>query len=207
MLRLEGLCYAYPETPLIQDLNLSLEPGQVLAIKGPSGTGKTTLVHLIAGLLPLQSGEIYWNGQPIRGLSEENLAARRLHFLGMVFQHHYLLAELTALENVLVPGYLADQPEAHWGRELLAQVGLKGKEDLRPKALSGGERQRVAVARALYMKPQLLLCDEPTGSLDRKNAERVLALILALTRDLGTSALIASHDEGLVGGMEELRLG
>lgn len=207
VLRLEGLSYAYPETPLFQNLNLQLYPGQVLAIKGPSGTGKTTLVHLVAGLLPLQSGEIYWNDQSIRGLSEETLATTRLNYLGMVFQHHYLLTELTALENVLVPGYLADRVDGLWGRELLALVGLKSKEHLRPKALSGGERQRVAVARALYMKPKLLLADEPTGSLDRKNAERVLGLILQLSRDLGTAALIASHDEQLVAGIPELRLG
>lgn len=207
MLRLEGLSYSYPETPLFANLNLQIQPGQILAIKGPSGTGKTTLVHLIAGLLPMQGGEIYWNDQPIRSLSEEALAAQRLRFLGMVFQHHYLLAELTALENVLVPGYLADAVDRAWGVELLAQVGLKAKEHLRPKALSGGERQRVAVARALYMKPKLLLADEPTGSLDRKNAERVLGLILDLTRNLGTAAIIASHDEALVAGIAELRLG
>ena len=124
-----------------------------------------------------------------------------------MFQHHYLLAELSALENVLVTGYLAGSVDREWGLELLRRVGLEARAQLLPRALSGGERQRVALARALYKRPRLLLADEPTGSLDKRNAERMVALMKALCRDLGTALLIATHDEHLVTDLPELRLG
>lgn len=204
---LRNLAFRYGEVELFQGLNLELPQGQVRVILGPSGSGKTTLLHLMAGLLPLQEGDILWQGQSIRGLSEEALAARRLQFSGLVFQHHYLQAELTALENVLVPGYLAGRIDPQWGKQLLARVGLAERANLLPKALSGGERQRVAVARALYNRPKLLLADEPTGSLDRKNAERVLRLMLELAGSVNSAVIVATHDEHLVQGLPELRLG
>lgn len=206
-LEVRGLGFRYGEIGLFQGLSFTLYPGEARAILGPSGSGKTTLLHLLAGLLALQEGEVLWAGESIRGRSEEALARRRLSYTGLVFQHHYLQAELTALENVLVPGYLAGTVDAAWGTELLARVGLEGRAHLLPKALSGGERQRVAVARALYNRPQLLLADEPTGSLDRRNAVRVLELMLGLAAQLHTAVIVATHDEHLVAGMEELRLG
>lgn len=206
-LEVQGLGFSYGEIRLFEGVSFALHPGETRAILGPSGSGKTTLLHLLAGLLTLQEGEVLWKGERIRGHSEGALARRRLSYAGLVFQHHYLQAELTALENVLLPGYLAGRVDPAWGRELLARVGLEGRAHLLPQALSGGERQRVAVARALYNRPQLLLADEPTGSLDRRNALRVLELMLGLAAQLDTAVILATHDEQLVAGMEELRLG
>ncbi|MCX7784299.1 MAG: ATP-binding cassette domain-containing protein [Meiothermus sp.] len=201
------LGFGYGEVELFQNLGFTVHESEIRVILGPSGSGKTTLLHLLAGLLALQSGDVQWQGQSIRGLSEEVLARRRLLFTGLIFQHHYLQAELTALENILVPGYLADKVDTAWGLELLNRVGLLDRAHLLPKALSGGERQRIAVARALYNRPKLLLADEPTGSLDRRNAEKVLQLMLRLAQDLGSAVIVATHDEHLVQGLPELRLG
>lgn len=206
ILEAQSLSFRYAEVSLFRGLSFALSSGETRAILGPSGSGKTTLLHLLAGLLALQEGDVRWNGQSIKGLSEEALARRRLSYTGLVFQHHYLQAELSALENVLVPGYLSGQVDPAWGKELLAQVGLADQAKLLPKALSGGERQRVAVVRALYNRPKLLLADEPTGSLDRRNAERVLELMLTLAAPLGTAVIVATHDEHLVQGLPELRL-
>lgn len=206
VLEVSELGFAYDEVGLFQNLSFALHPGETRVILGPSGSGKTTLLHLLAGLLHLQQGEVRWQGQSIRGQSEETLAQRRLRFTGLVFQHHYLQTELSALENILVPGYLAGEVDVAWGEELLRRIGLEGRAKLLPKALSGGERQRVAVARALYNRPKLLLADEPTGSLDRRNAERAWELMLSLAKDLGTAVIIATHDEHLVGGLPEIRL-
>lgn len=206
VLEVSDLTYGYAEIELFRNLDFSLQAGEVRVILGPSGSGKTTLLHLLAGLLSLQVGKVSWSGASIGGLSEEALARRRLTYTGLIFQHHYLQAELTALENVLVPGYLADRIDTPWGQELLARVGLADRAHLLPKALSGGERQRVAVARALYNRPKLLLADEPTGSLDRRNAEKVMGLMLELAQSLGTAVIIATHDEHLVQGLPELRL-
>lgn len=206
MLDVLNLGFSYGEVELFQNLSFSVKPGDVRVVLGPSGSGKTTLLHLLAGLLAVQMGDVRWEGQSILGLSEEVLARRRLFFTGLIFQHHYLQAELTALENILVPGYLAGKVDPSWGYELLSRVGLLNRAQLLPKALSGGERQRVAVARALYNRPKLLLADEPTGSLDRRNAEKVLELMLSLAKDLGTAVILATHDEHLVQGLPELRL-
>lgn len=206
VLEAKHLGFAYGNGPLFQNLSFRLGPGEALAVLGPSGSGKTTLLHLLAGLLPLQEGEIYWEGEAIRGLPEPRLAQKRLRFLGLVFQHHFLLPELTALENVLVPGYLAGQVDREHGRWLLGRLGLAGRADFLPQRLSGGERQRVAVARALYLKPKLLLADEPTASLDRRQAREVLALMRELSREVGAALLLSTHDEGLVEGFPVLRL-
>ncbi|MGQ9692967.1 MAG: ABC transporter ATP-binding protein [Thermaceae bacterium] len=204
VLRVEGLGYAY-ETPLFQNLSLSLGPGEALALLGPSGSGKTTLLHLLAGLLPLQEGEVFWEGQPIRGLPEPLLGRKRLGFLGLILQHHFLLPELTALENVLLPGYLMGWVDRKRAQALLERVGLSRIHAL-PLSLSGGERQRVAVARALYLRPRLLLADEPTASLDRPQARSIYTLLLELAREEGAALLLATHDEGLVQDLPKLRL-
>ena len=205
VLRAEGLSYAY-ETPLFQGVSLALSPGEALALLGPSGSGKTTLLHLLGGLLPLQAGEVYWEEEPIRGLSEGELAKRRLGFLGLVLQHHFLMPELTALENVLLPGYLAGRVDRKRGEALLERVGLGHRKNAFPLALSGGERQRLAVARALYLRPRLVLADEPTASLDRRMAREVFGLLLSLTQEEEAALLLATHDETLVQDLPKLRL-
>ena len=200
------LGFSYGNGYLFRGVSLRLCPGEALAILGPSGSGKTTLLHLLAGLLSLQEGEVYWEGIPIRGLPEGVLARRRLRFMGLVFQHHFLFPELTALENVLAPGYLAGRVDRALALGLLARLGLGERADFLPQRLSGGERQRVAVARALYLRPRLLLADEPTASLDRTQAKEVLRLMQELAREVGAALLFSTHDEALVEGLPTLRL-
>lgn len=200
------LGFSYGNGYLFRGVSLRLCPGEALAILGPSGSGKTTLLHLLAGLLSLQEGEVYWEGIPIRGLPEGVLARRRLRFMGLVFQHHFLFPELTALENVLAPGYLAGRVDRALALGLLARLGLGERADFLPQRLSGGERQRVAVARALYLRPRLLLADEPTASLDRTQAREVLRLMRELAREVGAALLFSTHDETLVEGLPILRL-
>ncbi|GGN01156.1 ABC transporter ATP-binding protein [Thermus composti] len=206
MLEARDLGFAYANSPLFRGLSFALGPGEALAVLGPSGSGKTTLLHLLAGLLPLQEGEVFWEGRPIRGLGEGALARLRLGFVGFVFQHHFLFPELTALENVLAPGYLLGRVDRRWALSLLARLGLEERAHFLPQRLSGGERQRVAVARALYPRPRLLLADEPTASLDRRQAREVLGLFLGLAREVGAALLLATHDEALVEGLPALRL-
>ena len=205
-LRAEGLTYRYDELVLFRELELALEPGETRAVLGPSGSGKTTLVHLLAGILPLQKGRLWWGEDEVTRLGEEALARLRRERVGLVFQHHYLLDELTALENVLVPGMIQGRPDPARARELLERVGLARSLHLRPEALSGGERQRVAVARALYPRPRVVLADEPTGALDRANARTVRDLLLELAQENGAAVLLATHDEALVEGWPAWRL-
>jgi len=205
-LRAEGLTYRYDELVLFRELELALEPGETRAVLGPSGSGKTTLVHLLAGILPLQEGRLWWGEDEVTRLGEEALARLRRERVGLVFQHHYLLDELTALENVLVPGMIQGRPDPARARELLERVGLARSLHLRPEALSGGERQRVAVARALYPRPRVVLADEPTGALDRANARTVRDLLLELAQENGAAVLLATHDEALVEGWPAWRL-
>jgi len=206
VLEVRALGFSYGNGPLFQGISFALHPGEALALLGPSGSGKTTLLHLLAGLLPLQEGEVYWEGAPIRGLSEGVLARRRLRFMGLVFQHHFLFPELTALENVLAPGYLAGEVDRGRALALLERLGLLGRAHFLPQRLSGGERQRAAVARALYLRPRLLLADEPTASLDRRQAREVLGLLKELSREVGAALVLATHDEALVEGLRVLRL-
>ena len=205
-LRAEGLVFRYPEIEIFRGLDLTLEPGEVRAVLGPSGSGKTTLVHLLAGILPLSAGKLWWGEVEVSGLGEEALARLRRDRVGLVFQHHYLLDELTALENVLVPGMIAGRPDADRARLLLEQVGLSARSGQRPEALSGGERQRVAVARALYPRPRVILADEPTGALDRANARKVWELLRALAQENGAAVLLATHDEALANDVAAWRI-
>lgn len=193
--------FGYSNAPLFEGLDLSLEAGEACALLGPSGSGKTTLVHLLAGLLPLHSGRLWWGGREVTALSEDTLARLRRSYVGLVFQDHHLLPELTALENVCLPGILAGFTDVVRGRELLARVGLAEHMQQQPRDLSGGERQRVAVARAMFMRPRLLLADEPTGSLDYRNSGEVLDMLLELATEGRTAVLVATHDEALVASL------
>ncbi len=206
VLEAQGLRFGYPGVPLFERLDLRLEPGEVRVLLGPSGSGKTTLLHLLAGILRPEGGAVYWQGTAISVLGEERITRLRRRFLGLVFQHHYLLPELTALENVLLPGWIAGRPDPGRGRALLAAVGLEARADHPPAALSGGERQRVAVARALYHRPPLVLADEPTGALDPVHAAQVMDLLVGLVRDSGAALLVATHDERLVAGWPGWRI-
>lgn len=183
MLEIGGLTksYAAPHGSLqvLSGITLSLSAGDAVSIMGPSGSGKSTLLYIMGTLEPPSSGTVTMGGRNPFDLSEKELAAFRNESIGFVFQDHYLLPQLSVLENALAPTLVAP-PEDYErrARNLLDQVGLTQRLNHRPSELSGGEKQRVAVARALIRKPMLLLCDEPTGNLDRHSADAVASLLL-----------------------------
>lgn len=187
---------------ILRGVDLSVFEAQVVAILGPSGSGKSTLLHLLGGLDRPTSGEIYWGERRIDALSQKLLARERARRLGLVFQQHYLLEDLNVLENVTLPGRIRGRVDRARGEALLARVGLVERATFLPKRLSGGERQRVAVARSLYSRPQVILADEPTGSLDRVSAAEVYALLAQLAREERSAVVMVTHDEGLVDGVD-----
>ena len=189
---------------VLKGLNFSLAAGRVLAIVGPSGSGKSTLLHLLGGLETPTLGDVRWGGISLVGASQEALASRRAHEVGFVFQHHYLLEDLTTFENVALPGLIAGQPNDERALELLKRVGLENRVGFFPRVLSGGERQRAALARSVMTKPRLVLADEPTGSLDRKNAEVVFLMLIELARRENTAVVVVTHDESLVSLVDEV---
>ncbi len=201
-LRCFGLTRSYKTADTIievlKGVNLQLEAAQVVAILGPSGSGKTTLLHLLGGLDLMDNGEIYWGELAIHALTQSRLTKERAKHLGLVFQQHYLLEDLTVIENITVTGKIHNRVDLERGYEILEQVGLRERANFLPNKLSGGERQRVAVARALYAKPNVILADEPTGSLDRHSAKNVYKLLVEIAREQGTAVLMVTHDEGLV---------
>ncbi len=187
---------------ILRGVDLNVYGAQVVAILGPSGSGKSTLLHLLGGLDRPTAGEIYWGGRRIDALPQKLLARERAQRLGLVFQQHYLLEDLNVLENVTLPGRIRGRVDRARGEALLARVGLEERATFLPKRLSGGERQRVAVARSLYSRPQVILADEPTGSLDRVSAAEVYALLAQLAREERSAVVMVTHDEGLVEGVD-----
>jgi lipoprotein-releasing system ATP-binding protein len=193
--------YPGPAGPLavLSDVSFSLEPGDAAAIMGPSGSGKSSLLYVLGALEPPSSGTITLDGQNPFQLSPDGLAAFRNRSVGFVFQDHCLLPQCTVLENVLVPTLVAedDGGDAKRARDLVEQVGLTGRINHRPGALSGGERQRVAIARALVRAPRMLLCDEPTGNLDRASADQISALLLDLHHRQRGVLIVVTHSAQL----------
>lgn len=183
---------------VLRDVSFSVAPGETCAILGPSGSGKTTLLGLCAGLDQATSGEVWLQNQSLSQLDEDARAAHRNHHIGFVFQNFQLMTSLTSLENVMVPlelrGGRAVQGKA---AELLDRVGLKDRQHHYPNQLSGGEQQRVALARAFINEPKILFADEPTGNLDSQTSTKVIELIFALNRDLGTALVLVTHDADL----------
>ncbi|HTM27312.1 MAG TPA: ABC transporter ATP-binding protein [Vicinamibacterales bacterium] len=203
MLRVTNLSKDYP-TPrgplrVLSDVSFEMAPGDAAAVMGPSGSGKSSLLYILGGLEPPTSGTISLDGRNPFELSATDLAAFRNARIGFVFQDHCLLPQCSVLENVLIPTLVAPKGEADAARarHLVDRVGLADRIDHRPAELSGGERQRVAIARALVREPRLLLCDEPTGNLDRAAAENVAALLLDLHRLENTILLVVTHSAPL----------
>ena len=204
-LDVEQLCKDYPTRsgPLsvLRDVTFQLDRGEALAVMGPSGSGKSTLLHLLGTLDRPTRGTVRLDGHDPFALSEPQLADFRNQHVGFVFQDHHLLPQCSVLENVLIPTLVNGQAKAadveKWAAELLERVGLTGRLDHRPAELSGGERQRVAVARALVLRPVLLLADEPTGNLDRGTAKSIGELLLELHRQERTILVVVTHSPEL----------
>ncbi|WP_456442905.1 ABC transporter ATP-binding protein [Caldithrix abyssi] len=202
IIKVENLVKIYDSGPqkveVLKGLTFSVNPAEVVVIKGPSGVGKSTLLHILGALDLPTSGSVWLDGQNINDLSNSALARFRNKAVGFVFQFHHLLPEFTAFENVLIPSImhepLTDEKE-DYARYLLEEVGLSHRLQHKPNELSGGEQQRVAVARALINKPKVLLADEPTGNLDRKNSEMLYELMLSLNKKFNQTLVIVTHDE------------
>ncbi|MGB5838241.1 MAG: ABC transporter ATP-binding protein [Albidovulum sp.] len=212
VLELAGIEKAYlkgkpGEVRVLNGLDLTVARGEVVALVAPSGAGKSTLLH-IAGLLDTaDAGSVSISGQKMTGLSDRARTEARRGDVGFVYQFHHLLPEFSALENIILPqlanGTARAKAEAR-ARALLDGVSIAPRADHRPAALSGGEQQRVAFCRALANQPKLLLADEPTGNLDPATAEQVFSTLMALVRDTGLSALIATHNLELAGRMDRV---
>jgi lipoprotein-releasing system ATP-binding protein len=212
VLELKGIQQSFKEAgggrlDVIKSAELSLYPGEMVALIGPSGAGKSTLLHITGMLEKPTAGEVVVNGQSSRDMSDDRRTKLRLNTMGFVYQYHHLLPEFSALENVIVPQMIAGKsrkgarPRA---AELLNRVGLGARLEHRPGKLSGGEQQRVAVARALANAPKILLADEPTGNLDLHTADDVFTMLTDLVRDFRVAALIATHNLDIARRMDRV---
>lgn len=198
-----NLTKVYPgvqSTEVLKELNLSIEAGEQAAILGQSGSGKSTLLHIIGALDNASSGTVTILNTDISTLSDDKIAAFRNENMGFIYQFHHLLMEFTALENAMMPLLIAGKDEStakQKATELLELVGLSHRLNHKPSQLSGGERQRVAIARALVNEPKLVLADEPTGNLDKANAQAVFDLFLKINKELNTTLIVVTHDQQL----------
>ena len=200
MIRIEGIRKSFGNLQVLKGIDLEIGKGEVVSIVGSSGAGKTTLLQIIGTLDKADSGKVVIAGEDVTGLSSDRLARFRNKHIGFVFQFHQLLPEFTALENVMMPAYIAgtSHKEAKQrAMELLDFMGLSERADHKPNELSGGEKQRVAVARALMNNPELVLADEPSGSLDSQNKEELHKLFFELRDKYGQTFVIVTHDETL----------
>lgn len=211
VLKCENVGKSYDDGALsvnvLSGLNLEVAEGQSVSIIGSSGSGKSTLLHILGGLDRPSEGNITLMGSDLGALSQKELGQLRNRYLGFVYQFHHLLPEFSALENVMMPLLIGKKPKAEaeqTAAEMLEKVGLKARMLHRPSELSGGERQRAAIARALVTRPKCLLADEPTGNLDRKNAQNVLDMMLDLKSELGTSLIVVTHDDELAARFERV---
>jgi lipoprotein-releasing system ATP-binding protein len=210
ILRAEGVSKTYRMgdsiVEVLRDLDLSVAEGEIVAVVGASGVGKSTLLHILGVLDRPDSGRLWFRGRDVTGLNGSERARLRNRAFGFVFQFYHLIPELTALENVLLPGMIAHRRRA-WRRQkaeaharatdVLDRMGLGHRLRHRPPQLSGGERQRVAIARAIYNRPAVLLCDEPTGNLDPKTSAGIRDLLHEVNREEGQTMVVVTHDEEL----------
>ena len=192
---------------VLANLNLQVAAGKSGSIVGASGSGKSTLLHILGGLDTPSEGRVTLLEQDLAGLSQTALGQLRNRHLGFVYQFHHLLPEFSALENVMMPLLIGKMPKAEaeaTAADMLDKVGLKPRMQHRPGELSGGERQRAAIARALVNRPACLLADEPTGNLDRKNAQNVFDMMLDLQHELNTALVVVTHDDELAARFVEV---
>lgn len=200
MIEIKGVTKSFGSLQVLKGIDLSIEKGEIVSIVGPSGAGKTTLLQILGTLDKPDSGSVVVDGTETSTLSTNKLSEFRNTHLGFVFQFHQLLPEFTAIENIMIPAYIAGmKPKEARSRaeELLAFMGLSDRATHKPNELSGGEKQRVAVARALMNNPAVILADEPSGSLDSKNKEELHKLFFELRDKFGQTFVIVTHDEML----------
>jgi putative ABC transport system ATP-binding protein len=197
LLEARDLVRSYGQTPALRGASVSVAAGEILAVMGPSGSGKSTLLHCLAGILTPDSGQVWFDGQRIDAMGENERSALRRDRFGFVFQFGQLVPELTAEENVALPLLLGGTRRARAltaARGWFGQLGLDGLEQRRSGELSGGQAQRVALARGLVAGPEILFADEPTGSLDSLTGEQVMNLLVAAVRDHGTTVILVTHE-------------
>ncbi len=200
MIEVKHIKKSFGSLEVLKGIDLHIEKGEIVSIVGPSGAGKTTLLQIIGTLDRPDEGFVEIEGQSVHGMSQAKMADFRNRHIGFVFQFHQLLPEFTALENVLIPAYIAGTKKSEAiarAKELLAFMGLEDRAQHKPKQLSGGEKQRVAVARALINNPSVVLADEPSGSLDTRNKAELHQLFFDLRDKYGMTFVIVTHDEGL----------
>ena len=200
MISIQGIKKSFGSLEVLKGIDLHIDKGEIVSIVGPSGAGKTTLLQIIGTLDRPDAGSVCINGIDVSNLSKKKLSDFRNQHIGFVFQFHQLLPEFTAIENIMIPAYIAgvSRHEAKQrAQELLNFMGLADRATHKPNELSGGEKQRVAVARALINQPAVILADEPSGSLDSKNKEELHQLFFDLRDKYGQTFVIVTHDEGL----------
>ncbi|UAY78295.1 lipoprotein-releasing ABC transporter ATP-binding protein LolD [Pasteurella canis] len=204
LLHCQNISKSYQEgsiqTEVLKGVSFNIEAGELVAIVGSSGSGKSTLLHTLGGLDQPSSGEVFIKGQSLQRTNANQLARLRNQYLGFVYQFHHLMADFTALENVMMPMLISQQNKTEAkdrAEKMLSAVGLAHRISHRPSALSGGERQRVAIARSLVNNPALVLADEPTGNLDRKTTESIFDLIQQLNHEQNIAFLLVTHDLSL----------
>ena len=200
MIEVKDIHKSFGTLEVLKGVNLRVKQGEIVAIVGKSGAGKTTLLQLIGTLDRPTNGQVLIDGTDVFTLNDTQLAAFRNKHIGFIFQFHQLLPEFTALENVCIPAMIAREKVADYqprAKQLLTDLGLADRMEHKPNELSGGEKQRVAAARALMMKPSIILADEPTGSLDEKNKRELSELLLHLREQYGQTILLVTHDKEL----------
>jgi putative ABC transport system ATP-binding protein len=202
VLRLVAVTKRFGERTVLNGVSLEVAAGEYVAILGESGIGKSTLLNAIAGLEPVDAGEIFFEERELTRLDDDSLTRLRRDRYGFIFQAFHVLPQLSVAQNVALPLLLRNIEDRGQVREMLAAVGLAGREHSSPRELSGGELQRVAVARALVGKPSLVLADEPTGNLDPENARTVMALVRDLVKQSGAAAILATHSEQAAAGCD-----
>lgn len=209
ILKLENISKSFGSQLILNNLSLEIQKGDTLAIVGPSGSGKTTLLNIVGALDGADSGKILFNNQDISTLTEKQRSEFRNKHIGFVFQQHYLLPQCTVLENVLIPTLTYGTKEAklaasNRAKALLAKVGMLEHSDKLPGQLSGGECQRTAFVRALINEPELILADEPTGSLDEESAAKLSAELIALNKEMNTTLIVVTHSMKLADQMNSI---
>ncbi|MFN4196518.1 MAG: ABC transporter ATP-binding protein [Caldimicrobium sp.] len=213
MLTLKGIKKSFfnggKRVEVLRGIDLKVEKGEKVAIVGPSGSGKTTLLNIIGTLDEPDEGLILWEGKEISFHDEKELANFRMKRIGFVFQFYHLMPELNVIENIILPGMISGWSKEKLirrGKELLERLNLADKEEAKIYTLSGGERQKVAIARALFLNPQLLLADEPTGNLDSESASEVMKLFLELNESYQLSIILVTHNLELAKNMDKVYL-